>query len=37
LPYVAIGGVIVLGILAYRAQKKLWRVDMAAKQAAAQN
>ncbi|HEY5838164.1 MAG TPA: CDP-alcohol phosphatidyltransferase family protein [Pyrinomonadaceae bacterium] len=35
LPYVAIGGVIVLGILAYRAQKKLWRVDMAAKHGSA--
>jgi hypothetical protein len=32
LPYVAVGGLIVLGFLAFRAQKRLWRVDMAAKQ-----
>ena len=33
LPYVALGGLIVIAILAFRAQKKLWRIDMAAKQA----
>lgn len=31
LPYVAIGGLIMLGFLAYRAQKRLWRADMEAK------
>lgn len=31
LPYVAGGGLIVLVFLAYRAQKKLWQADMAAK------
>ena len=33
LPYIALGGVLVLGILAYRAQKRLWQTDMAAKKA----
>ena len=32
LPYVAVGGVVALGILAYRAQKRLWRADMLAKE-----
>ena len=31
LPYVAIGGLITLGILAYRAQRRLWQADLAAK------
>ena len=30
--YVAVGGALVLGILAFRAQKRLWRLDMEAKQ-----
>jgi phosphatidylglycerophosphate synthase len=33
LPYVAIGGTIALAVMAYRAQKKLWRADMQARQA----
>jgi archaetidylinositol phosphate synthase len=33
LPYVALGGTIALGVLAFRAQKRLWRIDMQAKQA----
>jgi hypothetical protein len=37
LPYVAVGGLITLGFLAYRAQKKLWQADMAAKQASEQS
>ena len=32
LPYVAFGGLITLGILAYRAQKRLWQADMKAKE-----
>jgi hypothetical protein len=32
LPYVALGGVIALAVIAYRTQKKLWRADMLAKQ-----
>jgi hypothetical protein len=31
LPYLALGGLIVLGILAFRAQRRLWRLDMQAK------
>jgi hypothetical protein len=33
LPYVALGGTMALALLAFRAQKKLWRVDMQVKQA----
>ena len=33
LPYIALGGTIGLAVMAYRAQKKLWRTDMQAKQA----
>jgi archaetidylinositol phosphate synthase len=32
LPYVALGALITLALLAYRAQKRLWLADMAAKQ-----
>jgi phosphatidylglycerophosphate synthase len=31
LPWIALGGVVALGILAYRAQKKLWQIDMRAR------
>ena len=31
--YIALGGTIGLAVMAYRAQKKLWRTDMQAKQA----
>ena len=37
LPYIALGGGVVLAILAYRAQKRLWRADMAAKRAASEH
>jgi phosphatidylglycerophosphate synthase len=33
LPYVALGGTIALAVIAYRAQKKLWRTDMEARAA----
>ena len=33
LPWIALGGVLTLALLAYRAQRKLWRADMLAKQA----
>lgn len=33
LPYVAIGGTIALAVMAYRAQQKLWRADMQAREA----
>jgi phosphatidylglycerophosphate synthase len=33
LPYVALGGAVALGILAYRAQKKLWQSDIQAQNA----
>jgi len=31
LPWIALGGVVALAVLAYRAQKKLWQADMLAK------
>jgi hypothetical protein len=31
LPYLAVGGLVVLGILAFRAQRRLWRLDMQVK------
>jgi hypothetical protein len=31
LPWVAFGGVIALGVLAYIAQRRLWQIDMKAK------
>ena len=33
LPYIALGGTIAIGVIAYRTQKKLWRADMRAKEA----
>ena len=31
LPWIALGGVVALAVLAYRAQKRLWQADMLAK------
>ena len=33
LPYIALGGTIAIAVIAYRTQKRLWRVDMLAKEA----
>ena len=35
LPYVAVCGTVALALLAYRAQKRLWKSDMQAKAASA--
>ena len=32
LPWIALGGVIALSVLAYIAQRKLWRIDMSIKE-----
>jgi len=36
LPYLALSGLFVLGILAFRTQRRLWRLDMRAKREAAE-